>query len=113
MYPETKRAVRRVLNVCEILWSLPSDEYQCLLAATDAIELPDRSSIVKRAETALGDGADADEVARTADDMLLKELKRRYASAAESAGFRREHGLAMLEYATILMDIKEKDDWNA
>lgn len=112
MYPETKRAVRRVLRVCEILWGLPPDEYQCLLAATDAIELPDRPSIVKHAQALLGNEADPDEVGRAADDMLLKELKRRYAAAAEGAGFDCEHGLAMLEYATILMDIEE-DNWDA
>lgn len=113
MYPETKRAVRRVLRVCEILWGLPPDEYQRLLAATDAVDLPNRPAIVKRAEAILGSEADPDEVERAADDMLLKELKKRYAAAAENAGFDREHGLAMLEYATILMDMDEGNEWDA
>ena len=114
MYPETKRAVRRVLRVCELLWSLPSEDYQLLLEATNAVEMPDRPSLVKRAKASLGEEADADEIARMTDDLILKELKRRYAMAAEVAGLEPEHGLAMLEYATILMDLNDEDDcWDA
>lgn len=112
MYPETKRAVRRVLRICDTLWSLEPENYHRLLAATDAVKLPGRPDAVKRAQASLGEGCDPDEASRLADDILVKELKRRYIEAAEEAGFDQEHGIAMLEYATILMDLDE-DDWDA
>lgn len=112
MYPETKRAVRRVLKICDILWSLDEDDYMELLLATDAVELPDREAMTKTAAAALEEEADPEELSRATDDLILKELKRRYAEAAEEAGFDREHGLAMLEYATLLMDLEEEDDWD-
>lgn len=112
MYPETKRAVRRVLRICDTLWSLEPEDYDRLLAVTNAVELPSRQNAMKRAQASLGEDGDPDEASRLADDMLVKELKRRYAAAAEEAGFDREHGIAMLEYATILMDL-DGDDWDA
>jgi len=113
MYPETKRAVRRVLKICDLLWSLEPEAYGRLLAATDAVEMPTRKDALKKAQASLGKDGDQDEAARMADDILLKELKQRYVEAAEAAGFGREHGLAMLEYATLLMDLEDEDDWDA
>jgi hypothetical protein len=115
MYPETRRAVRRVLRICDILWSLDEREYADLLCATDAVEMPDRQEAVKKASEILGENPDPGELSKTADDLILKELRGRYVEAARQAGFGSEHGLAMLEYATMLMDLDddEGDIWDA
>lgn len=105
-----KRAVRRVLSICETLWQLPADEYRRLLAATDAVDMPSRTEAEARAAAAMAEDAGEEAVRCAADDIMLEELKRRYAEAAEKAGFERRHGLAMLEYATMLMDIGSEEE---
>jgi hypothetical protein len=40
------------------------------------------------------------------EDALILELKRRYKSAAISSGFTEKQGLAMLEYAAMLEELK-------
>jgi len=108
MYPETKEAVRRTMRVCQILWSMDSDEYIELLEATNAITFPSRDEIAARLRERFKDEMiDDEEFARLVDAELIEDLKTRYSDVAVDAGFDPEQGLAMLEYAAILRDLED------
>ncbi len=108
MYPETKEAVRRAIQVCQTLWTLTPEEYEQLLLATDAIKLPKREEIVARLKERFRDEMIVEEeFDQLVDAELLEELKTRYSCAATNCGFEEGYGLAMLEYAAILSDLED------
>ena len=108
MYPETKEAIRRTLQVCQILWSMDVYEYIRLLEITDKIEFPNRHSIAVSLQEKFKDEVISnEEFERLIDAALIEELRIKYSEAAIEAGFDAGQGLAMLEYAAILRDLED------
>jgi len=96
MYNETKVAVRKAFEVGKLLFSIGGKKYMTLLNATSKIKPP----IKEELEQYLKEGA-------SLEDAIIKEMKKRYKDAALSAGFEAKHGVAMLEYAALLEEIRK------
>ena len=95
MYEETKKAIKKVLQVSKIIFTLGEDKYNKLLKAVGSIKHPTQ----KELKPYLDDGL-------CLEDALITELKYRYMTAAVEAGFTKRQGLAVLEYAAILEELK-------
>jgi hypothetical protein len=95
MYNETKIAVRKALKVGKILFSLGGKRYAELLDATSKIRPPTHDEL----SLYIKDGL-------SLEDAIIKEMKKRYEEVAITVGFKAEHGIAMLEYAALLEEIK-------
>lgn len=108
MYSETKEAVKRAINVCQILFSMDFEDYTMLLEATNLVNFPTREEVLKSlCERFKDEIIDEKELSHLVDAELIEELKNRYSEAAVDAGFTTEQGLAMLEYAAILKDLED------
>lgn len=108
MWPETKEAVRRAFWICEMLWSLPDEQYGRLLKETGDVKFPTKIEVRQIITGDLGGKAvEDDELRVMVEDRVIAELKASYAAAGECAGLTADHGLAMLEYISML---KELDD---
>ena len=95
MYDETKKAVAKAFKIGKIIFGLGSDKYNILLKATNAVRYPTKDEL----KSYFAEGL-------CLEDALIEELKSRYKRAAIRAGFNEEHGIAMLEYAAMLEDLK-------
>lgn len=96
MYEETKKAVKKAFQVSKVIFSLGPDRYSQLLQAVGSIRYPVSNDLKPYLEDGL-----------CLEDALITELKRRYMSAAVQAGFTKRQGIAMLEYAAMLEELKE------
>jgi hypothetical protein len=95
MYHETKIAVRKALALGRMLFGLGQERYAILLAATSQIRPPTQDELQPYIERGY-----------SVEDAMIAELQLRYISAAVSAGFPKDYGLAMLEYAAIEQDLR-------
>jgi len=95
MYEETKKAVEKAFQVGKIIFGLGSERYGQLLKAVSSVRHPTKKDLKEY----LDDGL-------CLEDAMITELKRRYKAAALQAGFTRRQGLAMLEYAAMLEEMK-------
>ena len=95
MYEETKKAVRKAFQIGKIIFSLGPEKYSILLKTVASVRHPS----TKELQSYLDDGV-------CLEDALIMELKTRYKTAALRAGFTERQGLAMLEYAAMLEELK-------
>lgn len=98
MYNETKDAIKKAFKIGYILFSM-GDKYKKLLEIVDKIRPPSMEEINENYREGIN-----------IEEIIVDLLKEKYKSAAISAGFTEEQGLAMLEYVSIL---EELDDCNA
>jgi len=96
MYDETKRAVKKAFQVGKIIFTLGEERYNQLLRAVSSVRHPTQ----KELKPYLDDGL-------CLEDALITELKRRYMAAATHSGFTKRQGLAVLEYAAMLEELKD------
>jgi hypothetical protein len=96
MYEETKKAVKKAFQVGKIIFSLGPDRYSQLLKAVGSVRHPTHKDLKPHIDDGL-----------CLEDALITELKYRYMMAASQAGFTKRQGLAMLEYAAMLEELKE------
>lgn len=95
MYEETKKAVAKAFQIGKIIFSLGAERYGRLLKAVSSVRHPTK----KELKSYMDDGL-------CLEDAMIMELKHRYKSAALGAGFTERQGLAMLEYAAMLEELK-------
>ena len=95
MYKETKTAVKKAFQLGKVIFSLETKRYNLLLNTIASVRYP----TTKDLKTYISDGL-------SLEDAIIVELKNRYKSAALRAGFTEEQGLAMLEYAAMLEELK-------
>jgi len=98
MYEETKGAVRKAFEIGKVLFSMGGQRYNKLLKAVSKIKPPVKEDLSKY----LIDGM-------ILEDALIAEMRERYKSAALSAGFTEQQGIAMLEYAAMLEELKDDE----
>jgi hypothetical protein len=96
MYDETKKAVEKAFQIGKVIFGLGKERYGQLLKAVSSVRHPSNKDL----KPYLNDGL-------CLEDALIVELKRRYKSAALQAGFTERQGLAMLEYAAMLEELKQ------
>lgn len=96
MDDETKKAVKKAFEIGKVIFGLGSKKYRRLLSATDMVHYPTNEELKAYFDEGL-----------CLEDALITELKSRYKRAAVQAGFSEEHGIAMLEYAAMLEDLKQ------
>jgi len=97
MYEETKIAVKKAFEIGKIIFSLGGDKYSALLKAVSKIRPPSKDDLTSY----IVDGF-------SLEDALIAEIKERYKRAAMEAGFTEKHGIAMLEYAALLEELKNE-----
>lgn len=109
MWPETKQAVRKAIWVCEVLFSLPPDDYGRLLEATGDVQIPPRSEVKEKVITSLGDEVvDEKTLDLLTNDAMLNEMRRLFEEAAVSVGLTSTHGKAVLEFTALLKDLGDE-----
>lgn len=96
MYNETKLAVEKAFDVAKRLFFMGYDNYMKLLEAVSK-QYPTEKEVADYMEDGL-----------SADDAKIAILKHKYTRAAVEAGFTEDQGLAMLEYASMLKDIRDE-----
>jgi hypothetical protein len=96
MCEETKIAVIKAFEIGKIIFSIGKERYSLLLKVTSSVKYPTKSELVDYIE----------EEGLCRDDAAILELKRRYREVAVNAGFTEEQGLAVLEYASMLEDLR-------
>ena len=94
MTDETKAAVRKAFNVGRILFFMGSNKYNKLLKATSEVRLSKT-----KVDSFIKEG-------RSTEEAMVYVLRDMYGEAAISAGFTRKQGIAMLEYAAMLEELK-------
>jgi len=99
MYIETKMLLKKAFQISKILFFMGPEKYTELLRITKSIRPPTREEINKHIENGL-----------LLEDAIKISLTDRYKSAAKSNGFTEEQGVAMLEYAAILEELKDEDE---
>lgn len=95
MYDETKRAVRRALDIGKTLFGLGSERYAKLVEVTRNIVPPTKEEIQELKEQGL-----------SFSEAVETWFRKSYSTAAIKAGFTEEQGLAMLAYAALLKDLE-------
>lgn len=96
MYDETRRAVRRALDIGKILFGLGQERYEQLVNITKDIPPPTKEEIQVLKDQGL-----------SLNEAIEGWFQKAYSSAAVEAGFEERHGLAMLAYAALLKDMEE------
>jgi hypothetical protein len=96
MYSETKIAVRKAFDISRTLFFMGSKRYGELLRITQRIQSPTATEINKFMEDS----------GVSKEDAIISLLKERYEKAAVEAGFTAKQGIAMLEYAAMLEELK-------
>jgi hypothetical protein len=96
MYNETKIALRKAFEISKTLFFIGPRKYSILLNATSSIGPPSK----KELEEYTNKG-------KTLEEAVKIVIKEKYRRAAISAGFTKDQGIAMLEYAAMLEEIKE------
>ena len=97
MFDETKIVLEKAFKIGKILFSLGGERYSLLLKATSAIKPPTRDELTKYIINGI-----------SLEEAIAIEMKNRYKEAALSAGFDEKHGIAMLEYAVLLQEMRDK-----
>lgn len=95
MFEETKKAVRKTIQVAKILFTMDPKEYNRLIEATSSITFPTEEDIYKRISTGM-----------SRNEVIIAELKERYVRKAVEKGFTPKQGIAMLEYVALLEEAK-------
>jgi len=95
MYNETKIAVRKAFDIGRILFFMGPERYGRLLSATQRIRPPTTDDVSELVNNGM-----------PLEDAIISLLRKRYKSAAVEAGFTEEQGIAMLEYAAMLEELK-------
>lgn len=95
MYEETKRALKKAFEVCNLLYSLGS-KYNDLLSATKKIKTPTPEEV----KYLISDTIDLEKA-------IVIELKERYKKAAKEVGLEEKYGLAVIDYIALLEELKE------
>lgn len=96
MYNETKLAVKKAFDIGKRLFFMGYEDYLKLLEATSKISMPTKKDVAPYIENGLA-----------MEDATLAVMRGKYKKAAAEAGFTEDQGLAMLEYAAMLEEIKE------
>lgn len=96
MYNETKLAVRKAFDIGKRLFFMGYENYLKLLEATSKVAEPTDKEMASYIEDGL-----------TKEDAIIALLREKYREAAVKAGFTEDQGLAMLEYAALLEEIKD------
>jgi len=96
MYNETKLAVKKAFDIGKRLFFMGYGDYLKLLEAASKISMPTKEDVASYIEDGLA-----------VEDAQLAAMKERYREAAVEAGFTEDQGLAVLEYAAMLEEMKE------
>jgi hypothetical protein len=96
MYNETKLAVKKAFDISKRLFFMGYENYLKLLETTSKVAMPTEKEVASYVEDGL-----------PAEDAQIAALKEKYKQAAVEAGFTEDQGLAMLEYAAMLEEMKE------
>lgn len=95
MYNETKIAVRKAFDIGRTLFFMGPRKYKELLNITERIRPPTTKDISELVKSGM-----------SLEDAMISLLKERYIKAAVQAGFSEEQGIAMLEYAAMLEELR-------
>lgn len=95
MYDETKTAIKRVFEICRTLFFMGEGKFNELFQITLRVKPPTKNELDEK----IGDGM-------SLEDAMISILRDKYQSAALSAGFTAEQGLAMLEYAALTEEVE-------
>ena len=95
MYDETKKAVNKAFDIGKILFSLGTQKYNDLLQETKKINLPQPEELIERVKSG-----------ERPQTVLIEELRNRYIQAARRVELSEKYGIAMLEYAAMLKEIR-------
>lgn len=96
MFDETRRAVRRALDLGKVLFSLGPERFERLVITTRKINPPCKEDIDKFIQRGM-----------SFEDAVAAWFVEAYSNAAVNAGFTKEQGRAMLAYAALLKDLEE------
>lgn len=91
---ETRRAVRKALDLGKVLFSLGSERFERLVVATQQIKSPSKEEINKLIQSGM-----------SLEEAISSWFFEVYANVATAEGFTREQGKAMLSYAALLKDL--------
>lgn len=94
MYNETKRAVRKTIEVCKVLFSMAPNRFNKLKKLTQSIQGPSEEEIRHWVDNDI-----------PYETSLAEYFKKKYAETAVENGFSEEQGVAMLEYASLKKEI--------
>jgi len=95
MNNETKVALKKAFKIAKIIFGLGDKQYSKLLQAVSKVNFPKDHEL----KAHIADGL-------CHEDAIGLELKFRYENAAVAAGFTKKQGFAMLQYASLLKEIK-------
>ncbi len=95
MFDETRRVVRRAIDLGKVLFSLGPERFERLVVATRQVMLPHREEIDKLTQSGM-----------SFEEAVAAWFMEAYSNAAVSAGFTKEQGRAMLAYAALLKDLE-------
>lgn len=95
MTNEEKQVVSKTIQLAKLLFGNGPEEYKRLLDATKDIRFPENHEVSGLIENGYN-----------LDEALIYELKERYKRRAAENGFTEKHGLAVLEYASLLEELK-------
>ena len=95
MYDETKKAIKKAFKIGKLIFGIGPEKYNILFEATNNVKCPSHKELKHYIDEGL-----------CFEDALVMELKKRYIEAARQAGFNKKYGLAMLEYAAMMEEVK-------
>ena len=96
MYSETKIAGRKAFDIGRILFFMGLERYNELLYITQKIQSPDMAEVNIFAES---NGV-------SKEDAIISILREKYKKVAIESGFTVKQGIAILEYAAMLEELK-------
>lgn len=94
MYDETRRGIRRALEIGKVLFSLGPERYEKLVEATSKISPPSKEDLSQLTEQ------------MDFNEAVATWFRQAYIKAATDAGFEEKHGIAVLSYAALLKDLE-------
>ena len=95
MYGETKRALKKAFEICNLLYSL-GDKYNELKKQTEKINCPTEKEI----KHLISNSVDLKQATAI-------ELRERYKQAAININLNEKYGIALLEYISLLEEMSE------
>lgn len=95
MYEETKHAVRKAFEVCGLLYSL-GNKYNDLKKVIEKINRPTEKEVKHLVSSTIN-----------MEKAIVLELRERYKRAAIEVGLHEKYGIALLEYISLLEEMKE------
>jgi len=96
MYHETKIALTKAFKISKTLFFMGEKRYNELLKVVSNIDLPTKEDLNVYIKSGISSG-----------DAMRYVLKDKYKQVALDAGFTEEQGVAMLEYAAMLEELKQ------